>query len=223
MSKPVIVVVGAGPGLGGATAHRFARDGYDVGLIARDPDRLARLATDMEADGIDVGYAAADVANAESLHRALTRMIEHTGRLDVLLHNPSVFRGVPALETTAEQLLADLAIGAASLLTSVQAALPIWRAQRTGTLLVTGSGSADQPPPGGLTLGAQKSAIRALVQGLAPELAELGVHAATVTIYGFLKEGTPFAPARIADLYADLVAETAGDPASWRTVIDLRA
>lgn len=45
MSK-IVVVTGAGAGVGRATADEFARDGYDVALLSRDPDRLERAAGD---------------------------------------------------------------------------------------------------------------------------------------------------------------------------------
>jgi NADP-dependent 3-hydroxy acid dehydrogenase YdfG len=148
-------------------------------------------------------------------------MTERTQRLDVLLYNVSTYRPATSLEITADDLLTDLRIGAAGLLTAVQAVLPVLRLQRTGTILATGGGSADRPFKGAATLGVQKAALRALVQALAADLAPDGIHVATITINGTIKDGTPFAPDRIAELYWDLAQETAGDPATWRTVVPL--
>ncbi len=223
MGNPVIIIIGAGPGVGAATARRFAAAGYDIGLVARDPKRLEELARTLSDEGAQVGWAAADVADPEALAGVLRQLTEHTGRLDVLLHNPSVYRAVPASELTAAELLADLEIGTASLLTAVQAVLPLLRRQRTGTILVTGSGSADHPSLAAGSLGVQKAALRTLVQTLAGELSSEGIHVATLTIHGLIAAGTPFSPEVIADLYADLAAETSTAPANWRTVVDLRA
>ena len=57
MSKPVIVVVGAGPGVSGSVARRFADEGYDVGLLGQDQQVLDQLVTDLGARGATVGHA----------------------------------------------------------------------------------------------------------------------------------------------------------------------
>ena len=60
MSKPVIVVVGAGPGVSGSVARRFADEGYDVGLLGQDQGVLDELVRDLEARGAAVGHAVVD-------------------------------------------------------------------------------------------------------------------------------------------------------------------
>ena len=189
------VVVGAGPGLGLAAARAFAAAGHHVALVGRRDEVLAGLAVRVEADGhgVDVGWAAVDVADAAALRAALERFVEHAGRLDVLLHNVSVYRAGRLGQVTAADLLADLAVGAASLLSAVDAVRPALVAAR-GSVLVTGSGAADAPDGAALTLGAQKAAVRALLVGMAADLAADGVHAATLTVRGVLAPGTAFAP-----------------------------
>jgi NADP-dependent 3-hydroxy acid dehydrogenase YdfG len=221
VSNPVVIIVGAGEGLGMATARRFAGAGYDIGLIARNAERTEQLAKQLSDEGAQVGWASADSGNSEELTAVLNRMTAHTERLDVLLYNVSTYRAASSLEISAADLLTDLQIGAAGLLTAVRAVLPILRQQHTGTILATGGGSADRPFSGAATLGVQKAALRALVQALAKDLQPEGVHVATVTINGTIKEGTPFAPDRIAELYWELVQETAADPQTWRTVVPL--
>lgn len=63
MSKS-IAVFGAGPGLGQAVAHRYAREGYDVVLVARRPEPLQRLATDLASGGGTVHVISADLADS---------------------------------------------------------------------------------------------------------------------------------------------------------------
>lgn len=223
MSNPLTVVVGAGPGIGAATAHRFAALGHDVALVARDAERLAALGARLQATGATVGWTPCDVTDEAALSAAVTRFAEHTGRLDVLVVNPSRYRQATAPEVSAADLLADLAVGTAPLLTAVRAALPAFRAQRTGTVLATGGGAADRPFPGAATLGVQKAALRNLALALAEDLAPDGIHVATLTIRGTVAEGTPFAPDVVAQAYADLAEQTASDPAGWHRVLDLTA
>ena len=210
---PTVLVVGAGPRLGGAVARRFARDGYDVALLGRELATVAALGEELQAEGTTAGWAAADIADDAVLQAAIARFGSHTGSLDVLVHNVSVWREISTLELTSTQVLADVHAGAASLLTMARAAVPFMPSG--ATILATGSAAADSPSPGAPTLGVQKAALRALVQAMSRDYAARGIHCATVTINGVL--GTAgFEPARIADLYAAIAAEPRE---SWRTVV----
>ena len=221
MSAPMLLIVGAGPRLGEAVARRFGRDGYDVALIARDEQRLADLGGQLKADGITAGWTSADIGDAEALTAAVTRFADYTGRIDVLLHNVSTWRDATTLELSPADLLADLSVGAASLLTAAQAVAPMMRAAGRGTILATGSGSADKPSPGAASLGPQKAALRVLIQALDADLRPEGIHCATVTVRGPIQDGTSRAPALIAGVFAELAAETTAAPETWRTVVDL--
>jgi NADP-dependent 3-hydroxy acid dehydrogenase YdfG len=220
VTAPFAVVVGAGPGVGAAFARRLAAEGYEVGLVARDGARLGDLALAVGAGAAGIRTAVADVADADDLARAVEDLVRDAGRLDVLHYNPSQWRpgGVP--EVSAADLLDDLAVGAAGLLTAVRAGLTALL-DRGGTVTATGSGAADRPTRGGLTLGVQKAALRALVRGLAAELAPQGVHVGTVTVRGTIKAGTALGPEAVADALYGLVAETPGPPDTWTTELEL--
>jgi short-subunit dehydrogenase len=69
-----LLVIGAGPGLGGAIAHRFAQGGYHLTLLARRTDGLAKLASDLAGAGAAVDTVAADANDPEGL-RATRREV----------------------------------------------------------------------------------------------------------------------------------------------------
>ena len=220
---PHLLVVGAGPGIAAATARRFGRDGYSVGLVARREEVLAGLATDLRAEGVTTEWATAEAGNPRSLTAAVATLVDALGPVDVLLYNVSAGRQAAVPELTPEDLLADLAAGTVGLQTAVRAVLPGMRLAGSGTVLVTGGGSADRPIPSMATLGVQKAALRALVEVQARALAPEGIHVATATIRGFVGEDQQIHPDRIAGRYAELAAETAGPRDSWRTVVDVTA
>src|SRR5919112_4530138 len=143
MSRPVVVVVGAGPGVSGSVARRFAREGYDVGLLGTDDHQLRALAAGLEGAGAEVGTSVVDVTDVEATTGAIRRMGEHTGRIDVLHFNPSAFREKDPLELTVTELLQDVGLGVGALLTAVQAARPFMSAG--GRVTATGSMAADRP------------------------------------------------------------------------------
>jgi len=216
-----LLIVGAGPGISGATARLLGAQGYGVGLIARREEALAHHGAALRADGVRTEWAAADAGDATALGAAVHRLVDVLGPVDVLLYNVSVGRQVAVDELAPDDLLSDLAAGAVGLQTAMRAVLPGMRERGAGTVLVTGGGAADSPVKTMATLGVQKAAVRALAHVQAHALAPYGVHVATVTVRGFVGEQQQIHPDRVASVYAELVAETAGPRDEWRTVLDV--
>lgn len=207
--RPVIVVVGAGPGVSGSLARRFADEGYDVALLGQDQQVLDQLAADLGARGAAVGHACADVTDQQAARDAVRRFGEHTGRIDVLHFNPSAFREKDPLTLTVDELLEDVALGVGALLTVVQAARPFMSAG--GRISVTGSMAADQPWERAASLGVQKAGVRNLVHSLDKTLAGDGIRAVSVTVRGALSREGAFTPDRVADAIWDAVARPDAD------------
>jgi NAD(P)-dependent dehydrogenase (short-subunit alcohol dehydrogenase family) len=197
MSRPVIVVVGAGPGVSGSVARRFAGEGYDVALLGADQEVIDDLVPDLEARGATVGHAVADVTDEQAARDAVRRFGEHTGRIDVLHFNPSAFREKDPLSLTVPELLEDVALGVGALLTVVQAARPYMSSG--GRVSVTGSMAADDPWEGAASLGVQKAGVRNLVHSLDKTLAPDGIRAVSVTVRGTLSREGAFTPDRVAE------------------------
>ena len=184
MSRPVIVIVGAGPGVSGSVARRFAREGYDVGLLGIDEEQLVELAGELEALGAAVGRTVVDVTDVEATTAAIQRFGGFADRIDVLHFNPSAFREKDPLELTVAELLEDVALGVGALLTAVQAARPFMSAG--GRVTVTGSMAADKPWNRAASLGVQKAGVRNLVHSLDTTLEPDGIRAVSVTVRGTL-------------------------------------
>lgn len=212
--RPLIVIVGAGPGLGAAVARRYGQQGYDVALISRDQEQLDRLGAALQDEGITTGWTALDITDADALTAAIGRFGRHTGRIDVLHFNPSVFRQQTPLTLTVEDLLADVRAGVGALLTAVQAARPLMASGARVT--ATGSMAADRPWHEAASLGVQKAALRNLVRSIDATLAPDGIRAVSLTVNGTLGAGTPFAPERVAEA----LFQAAHQPADrWRTEV----
>lgn len=207
-------MVGAGPGVSGSVARRFADEGYDVGLLGQDQQVLDELAADLQGRGATVGHAVVDVTDESAARDAVRRMGEHTGRIDVLHFNPSAFREKDPLTLTVAELLEDVALGVGALLTVVQAARPFMSAG--GRISVTGSMAADQPWEGAASLGVQKAGVRNLVHSIDQTLAGDGIRAVSVTVRGTLAREGPFTPDRVADALWQAVT---ADESAWRSEV----
>jgi NAD(P)-dependent dehydrogenase (short-subunit alcohol dehydrogenase family) len=215
MDKPVILVVGAGPGVSGSVARRFADEGYDVGLLGADRQVLDDLVADLEARGAAVGHALVDITDEAAARDAVRRMGEHTGRIDVLHFNPSAFREKDPLSLTVAELLEDVALGVGALLTVVQAARPFMSAG--GRISVTGSMAADQPWERAASLGVQKAGVRNLVHSIDKTLVPDGIRAVSVTVRGSLAREGAFTPDRVAEAIWAAVTTTPDD--EWRSEV----
>ena len=218
---PHLLVVGAGPGISAATARRLGGQDHAIGLIGRRAPVLAELGAELGQSVGRVEWAAADAGDPRSLQVAVAALIERLGPVDVLLYNVSVGRQAAVPDLAPEELLADVAAGAVGLQTAVLAVLPGMRERGSGTVLVTGGGSADRPITSMASLGVQKAALRALAEVQARTLAPEGIHVATVTVRGLVGEDQQIHPDRVAAVFTELVAETAGPREQWRTVVEL--
>lgn len=196
-TNPVLLVLGAGPGLGLAVASRFGRDGYDVALAGRSTDSLAPLGTALGGAGVRATLAPVDLTDPAAVTELVTRIGTEAGRIDVLHFNPSAFRMKDPLHLTVDELLDDIRLGVAPLLPAVQAARPFMSAG--ARVLVTGSAAADRPWNEAASLGVQKAAVRNLVISLDTTLKPDGIRAVAVQVNGTLAEDGPFSPASVAD------------------------
>ena len=197
MENPVLVVVGAGPGMGASVARRFGREGYDVALISRSEDALSSLGTALQAEGITTGWSALDITDEAALTAAVERFGRRSGRLDVLHFNPSAFTQKDPLSLTVHDLLADIRLGVAPLLTLVQAARPFL--QPGARIVATGSAAADRPWHEAASLGVQKAGLRNLIRSVDRTLEGDGIRAVSLTVNGVLERGTAFDPDRVAE------------------------
>jgi NAD(P)-dependent dehydrogenase (short-subunit alcohol dehydrogenase family) len=215
VSNPVALVVGAGPGVGGALARRYGAAGYDVGLVRRDARALEELGRSLQEEGVTAGWCPADVADPASLTAAIERLAGHTERVDVLHFNPSAFRAKDPLGLTVPELLEDVAVGVGALLAAVQAARPFMA--EGARITATGSTAADQPSPRAASLGVQKAGLRNLVRSLDRTLAPDGIRAVSVTVHGVLKPDdpdSPFFPDRVAEALFEAAFQ---DESTWKS------
>lgn len=210
MNAPVYVVLGAGPGLGLATARRFAATGHAVVLVGQTAEQMEPLAAGLRESGATAFGAGCDLTDPTAVTALIEGVIERHGRIDVLHFNPSAWRESDVLHLTVEQLFEDLALGVAPLLPAVQAAVD---AMAPGSrVLVTGSMAADKPSPAAPSLGIQKAAVRNLVTSLDATLSGRGIRAVAVQINGSLAKEGPFAPPAVS---AALHAATVRSDAEW--------
>ncbi len=162
---------------------------------------------------MDGGLAlGAELARPGELDGSLAAISAWGGSPQVLVYNASA--GIPgnAAELTPAQALADLQVNVASALAGARWALPSMRAAGRGTLLFTGGGLGLHPKPGLASGSLGKAALRSLALSFAQELEPEGIHAATLTVCGFVQPGGRLSPERVAEALWGLHIQPLG---SW--------
>ncbi|MET8431129.1 SDR family oxidoreductase [Nocardia sp. NPDC004860] len=82
-----VVITGGGSGIGRCTAHELAALGARVAIIGRDPDKLARVRGEIEADGGLVSTHAADIRDEPAIIAVIEEILAEHGRIDGLFNN----------------------------------------------------------------------------------------------------------------------------------------
>lgn len=215
MSK-TFLSIGAGPGIGLATARRFAREGYKIVLSARNADRLRQSAVSFEAQGIEVETRTVDASDPA----AVAALVAGIGPdLHVLHYNAGVLhygtdaslltRGID--DESVASLVSDLHINITSALAACKAALPALRAHKSGSILLTGGGLGVNPSGNFFTLSIGKAGIRAAGLALFEPFKEEGIHVATVTVSRLVSPDSSHA----ADIAQAFWAMHAQPKAAW--------
>jgi NADP-dependent 3-hydroxy acid dehydrogenase YdfG len=197
--KPVVIVAGAGPGIGASIARAFGAEGFAIALLARDSDNLAKRHAELSAARITAAPFVVDLADPAATQKAVEQVRGWAGRdPSSLAYNAFMFQSGSADKLDVAETARAMRVNflAAVQLTALVA--PAMRASGTGSLLFTGGGAALHPYAGLSGLCAGKAALRMWALTLAEDLAGTGVRVGTVTVHGPVKRGTPFDPDDIA-------------------------
>ncbi|RYG97758.1 MAG: SDR family NAD(P)-dependent oxidoreductase [Alphaproteobacteria bacterium] len=210
MSK-TFLSIGAGPGIGLATARLFAQQGFHVVLASRNLARLQSVAKSFEAEGLSIATQQVDASDPH----AVARLVEAIGPgLQVMHYNAGILhydvegnlqpRSLQA--ESIETIISDSHVNVVSAMTAIKAALPALSDQPSATVLLTGGGLGIQPSGEFLNMSVGKAALRALALALFEPLKQQGVHVGTVTVSRLVSPDSPQA-AEIAQLFWDLHAQ----------------
>ncbi|MFC1402573.1 MULTISPECIES: SDR family oxidoreductase [Streptacidiphilus] len=171
----VVLITGAGSGIGEATARRLAAAGYRVVLGARRADRLAVLAEEIQARGGSALPHRLDVTDPAAMRSFVRAAQDRYGRVDVLVNNAGVMplSRLDALRVDEWNQMID--VNLRGVLHGIAAVLPVMAAQGAGHIVNIASVSGLRVDPTAAVYSATKHAVRALSEGLRQESRELRV------------------------------------------------
>ena len=180
-SRSAMVTGGAG-GIGRAIAERLARDGLAISVadLPSAQDQVDAVVVGLARQHAALGLSV-DVADADSVERAVSKHVQKFGGLDVMVANAGIAVTAPMLEITAAQWQQTMDVNVKGVLHCYQSAARQMIAQgRGGRLIGAASVAAHRGGKWQSAYSASKFAVRGMSQSIAQELAE---HQITVNVY----------------------------------------
>src|SRR3954463_13238365 len=174
------LIVGAGSGLSGSLARLLKHDGWQVGLAARNPDKLASLET------LNLKCDATDAAQVEQAFAAFEKKF---GVPDLVVYNASYRTRGPFVDLKADEVKKTLEVSAFAGFLVAQAAAKRMLPRGAGAIFFTGASASVKGYAQSAPFAMGKFALRGLAQSMARELAPKNIHVAHFVIDGGIKAG----------------------------------
>ena len=219
----VVIVTGAGSGLGRTIAQKLAAAGHVVyvgmrGIESRSADRASAAHQFANRHEVSLLPLELDVLSDTGCRAAVDQVLAEQGRLDVVVNNAGMLMSGVAEAFSAEQFLTILDTNAVSWLRMNGAALPVMRRQGAGTLAYVSSTTAHIVEPFMATYIASKAAGEAFAESMGFEVTRFGIDT-VILVPGAFTQGTehfansnpPGEPA-VAAQYGDVTAIVSQTP-----------
>ena len=179
-----VVITGAGAGVGRAAVIEFARQGFDVGLLARDQSRLDQAAEQARGHGVRAVAISTDVADAAAVEAAADRIEDELGPIDVWVNVAMATVFAPVSKLTPEEFERGTRVTYLGQVHGTMSALKRMRARNRGTIVNVGSALGYRSVPLQSIYCGAKFAIRGFTDALRSEIIhdKLDVHLTMVDL-----------------------------------------
>ena len=180
----VVMITGAGSGIGRAIALRLAAEGARIAAVDRSSEGLQSLAGELASRPL--ACETADVTDLPAMRQAAARLEAQLGPTDFLIASAGIGKETSALDYKAEDITAQINVNLIGVSNSVDAVLAGMRQRRSGHLVVLSSLASYRGLPMMAGYCASKAGVNALFEALRVELEPLGLHV-TIVCPGWIR------------------------------------
>jgi len=171
----VVLITGAGRGLGRATAERFLERGAQVAVNVRTPERAETLAHELSRNSHP---APGDIRSAPAVRALVADIVQRFGRLDILVNNAAIASATRIEQLSEDEWRATIDTNLTAAFFCIQAVVPAMKSQRHGRIInVSSLAGRSVSTLGGAHYTASKAGMLGLTRAAAKEL---GAHGITV-------------------------------------------
>lgn len=171
----VVIVTGAGRGIGRSVAKGFADGKAKVVVCSRTEAELRTLQEEIEESGGVCEVIRCDVTERADIENVIHQTVEKFGRIDVLVNNAGITKKIPAKEIALEDFKQIIDINLTAVFLFAQLAGRVMIEQRSGKIINVSSIASAQGLTGSVAYTASKGAVNMMTKTLAMEWAKDGV------------------------------------------------
>lgn len=177
----VALITGAGRGIGRATALAFAKEGIHVGLVGRTLENLQQVAEELKQFKVKVAYAAADVADLDSITSAVESIRGELGPIDILVNNAGISKFGSFMDLTPEEWTNIIDVNVKGVYYTTRAVLPEMIERNTGDIINISSTAGQKGAPITSAYSASKAAVIGMSESLMLEVRKKNIRVTTLT------------------------------------------
>ena len=186
MTPPkTIVITGASSGIGAALAKTYAAPGVTLGLLGRNKERLAEVASYCTGQGAVAETTAIDVRDAAEMQRWLEQW-DKNHPIDLLIANAGIAATLSGQGESDMQIRDIFAINVNGVINSILPTIALMKPRKRGQIAIMSSLAGIRGLPSCPAYSASKNAVRAFGEGLRGELHKEGI-SVSVICPGFIK------------------------------------
>ena len=184
--KPVCLVLGAGAGIGGTVAAKFAQEGYHSYLCRRsDQEGLDRLIGNIKESGGEASGCLMNAIEENSIEETINMVEKDIGPIEVLVYNLGAQTGMKLLhQTSYKEFEWGWRMASFGLFRAAKVLCPLMVERGKGNILVTSATAAMRGNKNQHSHAAAMGARRMLCQSLNAEFGRQGIHVAHIVVDG---------------------------------------
>lgn len=176
LSGKVVIVTGAGRGIGEAIAKLFAAEGALIVVNARTVAQVERTVADITGAGGTAHGIVADIGGQEGVQAVVQGTVARFGAVDVLVHNAGIYPSQPLEQIEDGDWNRVMEVNLTSAFRLTKACLPHLKERGGGRILFTSSVTGNRTGLGGLAhYAASKAGMNGFIRAAAVELAPFGI------------------------------------------------